>query len=77
MNPESQVENSIDALLRMGQKNQKRDAKERKNKNDKQTRKIEHSEKIMSDQLTLSTNNMKALLEKSRREFQAEVEKST
>ena len=61
----------------MGQKNQKRDAKERKNKNDKQTRKIEHSEKSMSDQLTLSTNNMRALLKKSRREFQAEVEKAT
>ena len=58
-------------------KNQKRDAKERKKKNDKLTRKIEHSEKIMSDQLMLSTNNMKALLEESRREFQAEVEKST
>ena len=61
----------------MGQKNQKRDAKERKNKNDKQTRKIEHSEKSMSDQLLLSTNNMRALLEESRREFQAEVEKAT
>ena len=49
----------------MGQNNQKRDAKERKNKNDKQTRKIEHSEKSMSDQLTLSTNNMRAQLKES------------
>ena len=58
-------------------KNQKRDAKEGKKKNDKLTRKMEHSEKSMSDQLMLSTNNMRALLEKSRREFQAEVEKAT
>ena len=58
-------------------KNQKRDAKEGENKNDKLTKKIEHSEKIMSDQLMLRTNNMKALLKESRREFQAEVEKST
>ena len=58
-------------------KNQKRDAKEGKKKNDNLTRKIEQSEKCMSDHLTLSTNNMKAMLEESRGEFQAEAEKST
>ena len=50
-------------------KNQKRDAKEGKKKNDNLTRKIEQSEKCMSDHLTLSTNNMKAMLEESRGEF--------
>ena len=43
-------------------KNQKRDAKEGKKKNDNLTRKIEQSEKCMSD-------NMKAMLEESRGEF--------
>ena len=65
----------MDSLLQRLLSNQERDARGQICENEDLKRKIENSKKAMSDQLTLSINNVRSLIAESKRDLQEQIDK--
>merc|ERR1711954_261582 len=63
------------ALLNRLLANQEKDAAERAKESKELKDKIDKSEKSMSDQITLANDNVKVLIEETRREFKADIDR--